>query len=772
MNTTRRSSRFALLTAAVTLAFTLLPAASDAQYIGLEPQRIVALLDQSASGGEDETARVTLAVSLFREGKPQAALDALGPPTDRETPRLGYARLLLKLHTEHDLRFSGFRTALRELLQTDPFFSDVFDVWLGLNPQKKELRSYLEVLRPLRDPRADWQRAEVLLRLGDAQQAVRVLQETRGSDVALQNRVDHALARAHFQMKADAAGQAAYQRLLARLDDTTANFLFQDIAAIASSAEREEFATLSLEKKAEFFRRFWASRHPIPVQEANPRLAEHYRRLAQALADYALQSNGRGFFTDPDVFRSLSPALTYFDSMVLFAEGPASRYWFDARGLMLLRHGQPTLLIPARRYGDSGRDTGTEITESWFVNRYLSRPMLFHFIERPAVGEWTLVLNLAVAAARRGASPDDPEKILRDLTQTASYRALYESRLQLHPVYQQILEARSQLDLGRALRAESELMAGYLKAAVTFDATGYYTRENTLPLAVSVSNFYAHGRPAIEVDFATDLRKAGLAKLGHAASLHATVILYDRNWTELHHRIDEDFAVQPLPSGEFGAFLGRLRITDLEPEEYRLALYISQQESGRISVAKGGHEVTYIGQGSLGLSDPLLLQPTRANTKTATKEAGDAADVWMPMPDRVVRRSFPSRLEFELYNLQPDDAGNAHYEVEERVLTLYEKPSFLKNLASYGAQFGQVFFPLYAFASQVGASVLSQATASETEGLKVSTRQVTQPSADAITEEVKTDLRGLKPGVYTVYVTVRDLHANEITSRFLTLQVD
>lgn len=68
--------------------------------------------------------------------------------------------------------------------------------------------------------------------------------------------------------------------------------------------------------------------------------------------------------------------------------------------------------------------------------------------------------------------------------------------------------------------------------------------------------------------------------------------------------------------------------------------------------------------------------------------------------------------------------------------------------------------------------MLSQASARETDGLIVSTRLVEHRPAATIEESVRVDLQGLKSGVYTVYVTVRDLRTREVVSRFLTFPID
>ncbi|MBI4265228.1 MAG: GWxTD domain-containing protein [Acidobacteria bacterium] len=736
------------------------PTAAGAQYIGREPERLAALVGRVSGDGDEalERSRLVHAVALVHDGKAAQALADLGPPDERDSLRLRFARVLLRLHAERDLRLPELRATLADVLRADPYVADVFDVWLGLNPRKKELRAHIAALEKRTEPEAAWQRAEVWLRLGDARRAMNALSAAESSDLALRNLADRTRAWAHFQLKEDAAGQAVYLRLLDRLDDTSAALLFRDLAAIASDAERKEFASLGPAARPAFVRRFWAARHPMPVDATNPRLGEHYRRLAGALADYALQSNGRGYFTNLEVFQSFSPTLPYFDSTLVFEDGAASRYWLDPRGLLLVRHGESEVPFGGHSV------PGTEPSQSWLVSRYRSRPLLHHFVRRPAIGEWTLVLNLAVAATRGGAAPDDPERILPLIS--GSVLPLYESRYPLHPLYQSVRDARSPSDLQRFLRAESELVAAVLTAALTFDSTGYYTKDNTLPVAVSLVNRYAGGKPAIQVHFEADLSDIDARTLGETPSLAATVMVYDRDWTTLQQRVEKTFPLQPPRSGTLSGFVGGLLVGDLEPEDYRLTIFIYQPDSGRIGLARGRHAVTYVPDARLGISDLVLLRQPGAEGE----ENGSVP--WLPAPHRVVREAAPLQIQFEVYNLQPDESGQVRYEVEERVLTLYEEPGFLGKLAGYANLAGQMFFPLYTFLGQVGTGVLSQATASETDGLTVSKRLGEEPPAATIGESLRVDLRSLKSGVYTVYVTVRDLHTGELISRFLTFQIE
>jgi GWxTD domain-containing protein len=803
--------RFAFLNLAA-VGVLLISVTAEAKYSGTEPERLVSLLEESegweatedrlaeietqlgsapntqlwnekglalaARGRWEEAeaafrhaqtklppARLGLAVSLFQLGRLDEALETIESESERsrEDYRFRYLHVLLRLNSGHDIGFSELRKELLPILSGSASHRDVFEVWLNLNPEEDELKSYLNRLKDDPAPDASWQRAEVLLRLHEADDALIELQKAAAVEGELQNRMDYARTRAYFQLKSDKAGQTMYHQILDHLEDETAERLFRDLAAITSPSERAQFEATATEEKGDFFRGFWMKRHPVPVQEVNPRLAEHFRRLAQALREYPLQSAGRGCFTDREVFLTHSPELAHYNPVVLFEMGQTAHYWIDHRGLVLLRQGEPAFKVGPQRRGGSNEN------ESWAIAGTRGRPFVFNFVKRAQIDEFVLVLNLAVAATRPAAA-DDPLTVLESLTR--NYRRLYQSRVRLHPVYRGVFDARSQVDLERGLRAESEQMAVIINAALASDSTSFYTRENTLRMAVSASDFYTEGQAAVDVDFAVDLSVLDLDKLDESSTLEATVLFYDQDWNELYTQVEEEFSLWPPPSGKAKTFVGNIQVLDIDPNQYRLVLQVYQAETGRVGIARGLHETMYVRAENLGLSDLYLRQlPVAAKGKEKREELSPDAP-WLPVPARVIRRKVPSKIEFELYNLKADESGLARYEIEERVLTLYKKPGILSQIAGYGNMAGQMFFPLYTFVAQAGRFALTQALASETAGIEVQTRTVETPADASLKEELQMDLSEFKPGVYTVYITVRDRVSNEISSRFLTLQID
>ncbi len=781
----------------------------DAQHIGLEPGRLAALLDlpkgddaqrerrleeigraaltapssalwlesghlltamgrwEAAEAAyrravvDTPLARLGIAAALVERGQPHVAMSQLH--TD-DPWRLRYARVLLQLRTDRAVRFADLRAELAALLAAEPHAVDVFDLWLGLNPDEAELEAAIERLDDLSDLEAVRQRAEVRLRLGQPELARREIEAApRGGDDAhpgVRSRLDRVLARAFFEDDDDRQGQEIYARLLDRLDATAADVLYQDVAVIASREERRDFASQPETERASFFRRFWTRRDPTPGTPDNSRIGEHYRRLADALSDYPLQSTGRGFFTDAEIFATLSPTLRHFDAARVFEEMSASRYWLDPRGLILTRHGAPARRVVLDEFLSPGHPS-----ESWLLTGPQTGELVLNFVKRPTVGEWSLALNLAIAVDEAGDAPDDPQ-VLDDLS-LGALRRVYRTRARLHTLYREAAAIRSADDAGSLLGAESRLLAGDALVALGLDSTSHYSEENTLPTTVSAATRHSGGRAAVEISFAIDLARLPPNAFGEDASFVATARLYDADWSTVRHKVRQRFPLRSPPSGDFTGYVGVLRARDVEPDLYHVMLDVHQPESAFTGLAAVEHEASYVHPDFLGVSDlTLSLTP---DTRLA-RPVGAAPDRGMPLPGGVVPRGTPFEIGFSVYHLQADASGAARYEVEEQILTLEDDSGTLSRVLDYGSSVGQLFFPLYSLASRSVSFALSRARADGADR-RTASRVVTRPATDAVTDTVQLDLSDLETGLYSVSVTVRDLVTEQTTSESMTFGV-
>lgn len=119
-----------------------------------------------------------------------------------------------------------------------------------------------------------------------------------------------AMAREEVQRRLAEIQEQARQREMPaqqQLDPPYAKWLREDVAYIASDAERIAFLSLQSDQERErFIEQFWLRRDPTPGAQANEFKEEHYRRIAYANERFA--SNIPGWRTDRGrVYISLGP---------------------------------------------------------------------------------------------------------------------------------------------------------------------------------------------------------------------------------------------------------------------------------------------------------------------------------------------------------------------------------------------------------------------------------------------------------------------------------
>ncbi len=216
------------------------------------------------------------------------------------------------------------------------------------------------------DATAQLRRAEIALSLGEPDRA-----DSLAALVLARRRPDLpayiARARAGFQARRDSAGYAWYDSALVYADLDSTGILWDQVWMIASRAETARMDSTPPGERRRFFERFWGRRDPDLLTPYNERIAEHYRRLADAqrmfhlmhpftlfqrsptsraiaatyLSDPLLRAVGRGTVLDSLAPSGLPlPDLRDYNDTV-GARTAYSEANLNAMGLVWLRHGRP-----------------------------------------------------------------------------------------------------------------------------------------------------------------------------------------------------------------------------------------------------------------------------------------------------------------------------------------------------------------------------------------------------------------------------------------------
>jgi GWxTD domain-containing protein len=194
----------------------------------------------------------------------------------------------------------------------------------------------------------------------------------------------------------DLGGAADYLEGLTSDDPGAVAEARVDFLPIASDAELADFDLRHGSARADMVRRFWTTRDKVELRSEGSRLAEHLRRLAVVMQEFA--------FTGDDG-----------------VERP------DDRGRVFIRHGEPddraSFTIP-----------GVEPNESWRYHRG-GNDMVLHFSARHAPKDFHLIESvLDVTDVRSSVGFGEPSSLARP---GASSEQLLRSRSALAPLYRQ-----------------------------------------------------------------------------------------------------------------------------------------------------------------------------------------------------------------------------------------------------------------------------------------------------------------------------------------------
>ncbi|MFQ5744956.1 MAG: GWxTD domain-containing protein, partial [Acidobacteriota bacterium] len=533
---------------------------------------------------------------------------------DPEEVSARYARALVRLRSPKPLKLEDVRKDLAVVVRLQPFFRNAFELWLLLTPTKDERKSMAHLLSNLEGKREGeaagqirWMRAALELQRGKPKDALRLLAKEPPEKAAPGAATQRALLVrmwALFDAEDDAAGQRLYFDLLEGADKQLMERFYRDAVLLVKEDEEKSFEAAEETDKVEWFRQFWTRRDPRPADELNPRIGEHYRRLSKARREYGLQSNGHGYFVDWQEFLKLTPELPYFAPSVVFDDQQASGYWIDHRGLWLVRHGEPDYAVKPRHSGNLHLDDNT----TWLYSAFLPQPFVVHLVRRRALGEWVQVLNLGVAAAGSSSVDDEPVEVAGSMT--GAFRQLYSSRADLDQLFLMITRADSLNRLISLLTSESKAMAGFAKSARIMDSTDYYSREDMLPMALSLVDWRRpDGQTDLEVEVAIDTRDIEWNQTGKEAAVELSLLLYDADWQGIVYRADRRYPVQSSDQQPGGTFITSFDAGAIEPGEYHYALQVNEPSSGRIGMARGTHAVDYYGTDWVDLSDLSLRVP-------------------------------------------------------------------------------------------------------------------------------------------------------------------
>jgi tetratricopeptide (TPR) repeat protein len=213
------------------------------------------------------------------------------------------------------------RRGFLAVLAIDPDYRDSWTLWLGLYRGDGERREGLAALERHsgRSWDADYWRAQLLIELRRYGEASGLL-----GDVIRRRPDDPGprawLARAQFLAGQDAEGAASYRTALDRASADTGQVLWKQVRGAATPVERQRYLAAAPDERAAFLRLWWSRREPDLSTDVNERMAEHFRRLADAQIHFALLHPSSRYFRSP-LFRARAGGIGSYPGTNSFSRG-------------------------------------------------------------------------------------------------------------------------------------------------------------------------------------------------------------------------------------------------------------------------------------------------------------------------------------------------------------------------------------------------------------------------------------------------------------------
>ncbi len=251
----------------------------------------------------------------------------------------------------------GYRVAAKalvDLICLDPAYKDAYKLWREriLDQNEDEIRivdqsleSYL-VAHP--DSAAWWvDLAWDHFDLGEPESALEILSCMKKLNPDYQSpNVPLLKARCHLSLGDTLSFQKLYDKALETAQETgDFSQLIIDAETIFTPEDYKNWEKLSDNKaRMVFLRTFWADINPDKLKEWNPRLAEHYTRLAHAKKNYRLQMPHSPYQSnrDTNLLLSFQSFDYYYDSAIFFDR--SRQLALDQRGMLYIRYGAPDII--------------------------------------------------------------------------------------------------------------------------------------------------------------------------------------------------------------------------------------------------------------------------------------------------------------------------------------------------------------------------------------------------------------------------------------------
>ena len=541
-----------------------------------------------------------------------------------------------------------------------------------------------------------------------------------------------------------AEANQAYEDYLAKVEPEERTH-YSDLVYVAPEEEFKQYAAMeSVEDKADFQRRFWASRDPKPATAVNERLVEHYRRVMHAREHF----------------------------------NKGKQPW-DRRGDIYIRYGEPddmqhfimqTGENSMKNYQPTGNARVDAIRERNFISRYrlkidnsgaVWRGRANRETRDPDAGNYLPELDERVIMRRRANSGSATAE-WTERTQALGYIAeswvYLEHDMELFFVDQlgvgkfdfplgvhetNITEAaiQNENNPGRVANALIEKVS----ESYNFDYGG-----EPLQFLYDIVSYKGDGDRA-DVEIAYMVPTGQLETVEDGRGLHtwfdSHIVFQDEDYNRVAQTsrrvgpIDRPFSSGNGDDVGVELYTGMLDM-DAPAGDFRSAIEVRDEATRRIGIFEQEYSVPeYTGDG-------LMMSDIKLAVSISPAEDSDGPFVRNglqiePNPARIYQRTDPVHFYYEIYNLTGDVSGRTSYQVEMEVKTM-DRPQ-------------HIFWRILK-----GIDRLVRRTDRDQSVLMVFENEGTLPDEYSYTS---IDTGASPTGAYEMTIRIKDLHSGQVTTR-------
>jgi GWxTD domain-containing protein len=639
----------------------------------------------------------------------------------------GEAEALFGLSQQRVVRMTPFLSIARRKKHLAAIA--LYEEAVGLYPENREFMKRLAVLHSARDKKEHYEKAEAIyleLRKKEPEsteltiQLARTLEHLGDSDASftlLEKSVKSGkdATRSLFELSRLCVAREDYEdaekhywRALDRLQSDADSSVTMLTETKLVFADRDLRGYELAANKGEFLRRFWRKKDPTPQTTKNERLLSHFERIHFAIKHF-----------DP----------------------PVEQRDYDDRGIIYIKYGEPDW-----RYIDAG-DADVYKNESWVYswgNSQLRNGLVFDFVKREGQG-FQEVPDLRSAMALGFGAEDD-----------RSVFNLYKDREDIHySMYGRVARARAPFGLSLPSLVERYRQS---KATMHYNAPpdAYIMDDKIkfLNMQLEMSRFRgAAGKTRYEIYYSFPVKDLDFDKRDdeRVAYIDREIVVRDLNLEMLAEDIRQtELVVHKDIKRKDHIFVGQVNLEwESGHKEPMLNLRVYNEDSRREALNYFNIEETDFSGDSLMISDLQYsydIRPATGEPNTYTKHGL----VVTPHPSLEVETRDGVFVYYEIYNLAPDDDSRYNFDVNyeiERDTPFAELGPLLSD------QWGNKM------------NLVSQRTTDE----YLSISRIETRDKPNLYEFTSLDFSGLRPGIYTFRITIKNLADGSTVSRHMPL---